>query len=162
MHARATSASSRRLAPDSPSAACAPRSAGSPVAEIVEALDDPEVTYAQDCYAPNRQVRQRGRLGVIVDRSTRAAITVVFRHQGAVDAAPRRGAGVTAMLDHRRNSRNCRRTRPDCSSRLPTQTPRSSRSRSRAVLAITLSRRLKGVIRLGVLAGSVGVGPDPP
>jgi hypothetical protein len=48
-------------------------------AEILEVLDDPEVIYDQDYYAPNRQVRQRGRLGVVVDRSTGAVITVVFR-----------------------------------------------------------------------------------
>jgi len=48
-------------------------------AEVFEALEDPEVTYDQSKYGPNRQVRQRGRLGVVVDRSTGAVITVVFR-----------------------------------------------------------------------------------
>lgn len=51
--------------------------------EMYEALDAPEVVYDQDYYAPNRQVRQRGRLGVVVNRSTGAVITVVFRSRGA-------------------------------------------------------------------------------
>ncbi|HTW06428.1 MAG TPA: DUF4258 domain-containing protein [Acidimicrobiales bacterium] len=47
--------------------------------EVYKALHEPEVVYDQDDYAPNRQVRQRGRLGVVVNRSTGAVITVVFR-----------------------------------------------------------------------------------
>ncbi|MGH9129358.1 MAG: DUF4258 domain-containing protein [Acidimicrobiales bacterium] len=47
--------------------------------EVYQALHDPEVVYNQDDYAPNRQVRQRGRVGVVVNRSTGAVITVVFR-----------------------------------------------------------------------------------
>lgn len=47
--------------------------------DVFEVLDQPEVVYDQDSYGPNRQVRQRGNLGVVVDRSTGAVITVVFR-----------------------------------------------------------------------------------
>lgn len=52
-------------------------------AELYQALDYPEVVYDQDDHAPNRQVRQRGRLGVVVNRSTGAVITVVFRSHDA-------------------------------------------------------------------------------
>lgn len=51
--------------------------------EVYQALDHPEVVYEQHDYAPNRQVRQRGRLGVVVNRSTGAVITVVFRSHDA-------------------------------------------------------------------------------
>ncbi len=46
---------------------------------LMGVLADPEVTYEQETFGPNRQVCQRGRLGVVVDRSTGAVITVVFR-----------------------------------------------------------------------------------
>jgi hypothetical protein len=48
-------------------------------AEVFEVLQDPEVTYDQAGYGPSRQVRQRGLLGVVVNASTGAVITVVFR-----------------------------------------------------------------------------------
>ncbi len=47
--------------------------------EVMRVLAEPEVTYEQETFGPNRQVCQRGRLGVVVDRSTGAVITVVFR-----------------------------------------------------------------------------------
>jgi Domain of unknown function (DUF4258) len=47
--------------------------------QITAVLDDPEITYAQTNYGPNRQVRQRGELSVVVDLATRTVITVVFR-----------------------------------------------------------------------------------
>lgn len=49
-------------------------------AELFQVVEEPEVTYDQSDHGPNRQVRQRGQLGVVVDRSTGAVITVVFRH----------------------------------------------------------------------------------
>jgi Domain of unknown function (DUF4258) len=52
-------------------------------AEMYEALEQPEVVYDQDDHAPDRQVRQRGRLGVVVNRSTGAVITVLFRSHDA-------------------------------------------------------------------------------
>lgn len=48
-------------------------------AEVMGVLYAPEVTYDQLAYGPHRQVRQGGRIGVVVDCSTGAAITVVFR-----------------------------------------------------------------------------------
>jgi hypothetical protein len=47
--------------------------------EILDVLDEPEVTYSQSAYGLERQVHQRGRLSVVVDARTRAAITVMFR-----------------------------------------------------------------------------------
>lgn len=52
---------------------------GITTAEINVVLADPEITYAQPGYGPNRRVMQRGELGVVVDVATSAVITVVFR-----------------------------------------------------------------------------------
>jgi len=48
-------------------------------AELFQVIGAPDVTYDQSNYGPNRQVRQRGPLGVVVDQSTGAVITVLFR-----------------------------------------------------------------------------------
>lgn len=48
-------------------------------AQIRAVIADPDVTYCQPTYGPNRQVRQRDDLGVVVDLATRAVITVVYR-----------------------------------------------------------------------------------
>jgi hypothetical protein len=47
--------------------------------EFRDALERPGISYCQAAYGPGRQVRQRGRLGVIVDMSSQTIITVVFR-----------------------------------------------------------------------------------
>lgn len=49
------------------------------VDELHTALLHPERTYNQYGYGPHRQVRQAGRIGVIVDAWTHHVITVVFR-----------------------------------------------------------------------------------
>ncbi|OOP63128.1 hypothetical protein BMF89_07520 [Arthrobacter sp. SRS-W-1-2016] len=54
---------------------------GIPDVELFRALNNPDVTYDQNDYGPNRQVRRRGRIGVVVDRSTGAVITAVFCSQ---------------------------------------------------------------------------------
>ena len=51
-------------------------------ADIRAVLYKPEITYTQTSYGPDRQVRQRGELGVVVDVATRTVITVVFRDHG--------------------------------------------------------------------------------
>lgn len=48
-------------------------------AQIQAVLTEPDITYCQRSYGPNRQVRQRDDLGVVVDVASRAVITVVFR-----------------------------------------------------------------------------------
>lgn len=48
-------------------------------AELFGAVNQPEVTYDQSDYGPNRQMRQRGRISAVVDLSTGAVITAVFR-----------------------------------------------------------------------------------
>jgi hypothetical protein len=48
--------------------------------EILRVVEHPERIYDQMGYGRNRQVRQRGDLGVVVDRCTHAVITVVFRN----------------------------------------------------------------------------------
>jgi hypothetical protein len=61
--------------------------------EAYAVLDDPEVVYDQPGYGPTRQVRQRGRLGIVVDSATGAVITVVFRsHQLWLAQLPERAA----------------------------------------------------------------------
>lgn len=54
------------------------RERGISESDISAVLHDPEITYTQTSYGANRQVRQRGELGV-VDLETRTVITVVFR-----------------------------------------------------------------------------------
>lgn len=49
--------------------------------ELLKALNQPDVTYEQNDYGPNRQMRQRGGIGVVVDQSTGAIITALFRSQ---------------------------------------------------------------------------------
>lgn len=49
------------------------------VDELHAALLHPERTYIQHGYGPHRQVRQAGRIGVIVDTWTHHVITIVFR-----------------------------------------------------------------------------------
>lgn len=51
--------------------------------ELHAALLHPERTYTQLGYGPHRQVRQAGRIGVIVDTWTHHVITVVFRDRHA-------------------------------------------------------------------------------
>lgn len=48
-------------------------------AEVAAALTEPEIVYCQEAYGPGRQVRQYGRIGVVVDPVRRTVITVVFR-----------------------------------------------------------------------------------
>ena len=61
--------------------------------EVYAVLNDPEVVYDQPSYGPTRQVRQRGRLGIVVDFATGAVITVVFRsHQLWLAQLPERAA----------------------------------------------------------------------
>lgn len=50
-------------------------------AQIRDVLCDPDVTYTQSNYGPNRQVLQGGDLGVVVDWSSHTVITVLFRDQ---------------------------------------------------------------------------------
>ncbi|MFF2300702.1 DUF4258 domain-containing protein [Arthrobacter sp. NPDC058127] len=61
---------------------------GIPNAELLRALNQPDVTYEQSDYGPNRQMRQLGRIGVVVDRSTGAVITAVFRNRDHWIAQP--------------------------------------------------------------------------
>ena len=48
-------------------------------AEMTAALDTPEVTYEQGTYAPHRQVRQHGRVSVVVNTETGDVITALYR-----------------------------------------------------------------------------------
>jgi hypothetical protein len=48
-------------------------------AEMIAALDTPEVTYQQHTYGPHRQVRQRGRVSVVVNTETKEVITALYR-----------------------------------------------------------------------------------
>lgn len=47
--------------------------------EIRAALDLPEVSYTQSDYGDLRQVRQQGRVAVVVNQRTHDVITVLFR-----------------------------------------------------------------------------------
>ena len=46
---------------------------------ILDVLAHPEVTYSQNTHGSDRQVRQRGRLGIVVDERSHTVITVLFR-----------------------------------------------------------------------------------
>jgi len=48
-------------------------------ADLRLVLDDPDVTYTQSGYGPDRQVRQRGDYAVVINTVTRNVITVVYR-----------------------------------------------------------------------------------
>ena len=50
--------------------------------EIRAALDLPEVSYTQCDYGDFRQVRQQGRVAVVVNQRTHDVITVLFRSPG--------------------------------------------------------------------------------
>ncbi len=49
--------------------------------QIASVLARPEVTYVQTTYGPDRQIRQRGDLAVVVNQAARTVITVLFRDQ---------------------------------------------------------------------------------
>jgi hypothetical protein len=49
-------------------------------AEMLAVLRDPQVTYTQNTYGPDRQILQRGELGLVVHPPTRTVITVIYRH----------------------------------------------------------------------------------
>jgi hypothetical protein len=64
-------------------------------AAITAVLNNPQVTYTQNLYGPERQVRQRGELAVVVNRATRTVITVLF-HDDAHWAGHHSTAAVVA------------------------------------------------------------------
>jgi len=48
-------------------------------AELLAALERPEVSYTQTNHGDLRQVRQKSRVAVVVDPVTRVVVTVLFR-----------------------------------------------------------------------------------
>lgn len=48
------------------------------LAQIEGAITNPEITYAQPNYGPDRAIYQRGDLAVVVAPTTRTVITVLF------------------------------------------------------------------------------------
>lgn len=58
-------------------------------AEVLEALDHPEVTYGSDPrYSPTTRTYQAGRLAVVADPTTRSVVTILWR----TDATYERGS----------------------------------------------------------------------
>ncbi len=47
--------------------------------QVLDVVEKPDVTYMQEDYGPGRQIRQRGRLAVVVAQDTRTVITVLLR-----------------------------------------------------------------------------------
>jgi phage-related baseplate assembly protein len=58
----------------------AARSRGFNLQEILLTAADPEVVYTAYDYGPDREVRQRGDVAVVVDSSSEVIVTVLWRH----------------------------------------------------------------------------------
>jgi len=73
---------------------------GVTIRQVLDVVEKPDITYTQEDYGPGRQMRQRGRLAVVVAQDTRTVITVLLR-------APHRWTGDEA--------RACSTANNDCS-----------------------------------------------
>jgi hypothetical protein len=70
-------------------------------ADLTAVLHDPQITYTQTTYRPDRQVRQRGDLGLVVDLATHTVITVLFRdHERWLRHLTFDGLGKLHRLSH--------------------------------------------------------------
>lgn len=52
---------------------------GVTIRQVLDVVEKPDITYTQEDYGPGRQMRQRGRLAVVVAQDTCTVITVLLR-----------------------------------------------------------------------------------